>query len=391
MTQPSSRNAVKVCHVCSGHTSDDPRVFHKECRSLAQEGYDVHLVATDRNLTSYQSDNVTIHPLPFPKSRLERIFRRWMVADIAARVSADVYHVHEPELLGPILNRVGCTPVIYDVHESYLDVLEQREWIPRVVRPFAKALWQRLEAKLVRKCRAIVTVVEPIAERYSNLHNRVEIIRNFPYFSCEEFNGISPPDRMQACVFAGALRKDRNLKNMVLAIGLLRKRGVTLQLWLAGKWESAEYEQAIRKLAIREGVTDQVHYSGILSHQDALALESRASIGMATLLPIQNSVNSLPIKVFECMALGLPIVYSNFPLLQAYIGNCGVGLAVDPEKPEQIADALESLVKDPGMAVSMGQSAKRAVAEKFNWANEGKRLSALYREILGPRVSKAGK
>lgn len=354
---------------------------------MAQEGYDVHLVAIDKNLTSYKSGNVTIHPLSVPRSRLERIFRRWKVADTAARVSADLYHVHEPELLGPILDRVGRAPVIYDVHESYLDVLGQREWIPQAVRPLAKAIWRRLEARLVRKCRAIVTVVEPIAERYSNLHHRVEIVRNFPDFTCEEFNCVSQPDRTQACVFAGTLSKDRNLKNMVLAIGLLRKRGVDLQLWLAGKWESTEYEQAIQKLVIEEGVTDRVRYSGILSHQDALSLESRASIGMATLLPIKNSLNSLPIKVFECMALGLPVVYSNFPLLQTYIGKCGVGLAVDPESPEQIADALESLVKDPEMASNMGQSAKRAVIEKFNWANEGKRLNALYREILEPRFA----
>lgn len=387
MTLQPSVNIIKVCHVCSGHTSDDPRVFHKECRSLAQEGYDVHLVATDKHPTSYKSEDVTIHPLPHPKSRLDRIRRRWKVANIAARLSADLYHVHEPELLGPILDCVGDTPVIYDVHESFLDVLGQREWIPRIVRPLAKTLWRRLEARLVGKCRAIVTVVEPIAERYRNLHDRVEIVRNFPDFSCEEFNGIPPSERKQACVFAGTLKKDRNLKNMVLAIGLLRKRGVTLQLWLAGKWESAEYEQTIRKLAIEEGVTDQVLYSGILSHKDTLTLESRASIGMATLLPIQNSLNSLPIKVFECMALGLPVVYSNFPLLQTYIGKCGVGLAVDPEKPEQIADALESLVKDQEMALSMGQSAKRATTEKFNWTNEAKRLSALYREILGPGLS----
>ena len=377
MTQPSHKNPIKVCHVCSGHTSDDSRVFHKECRSLAQAGYEVHLVATDKNPTSYQSGKVTIHPLPFPKSRFERLSRRWKVADIAARVSADLYHVHEPDLLSPVLNRVGDKPVIYDVHESYLDLLGHRSWIPAPVRPLAQALWQRSEAKSVRKCRAIVAVAEPIAERYSKLHERVEIIRNFPDLSRDEFNGVPPHDREPACVLAGTLNADRNLANMVLAIGLLRRRNVSIALWLAGGWDSPEYERAIQKLAAEEGVSDQVRYSGILSHKDAVALESRASIGMATVLPTGNFLKTLLIKLFECMALGLPVIYSNFPLFQQYVREYGVGVAVDPEKPEQIADALEYLVKNPQIAQQMGKMGKRAVMERYNWDHEGTRLLAL--------------
>ena len=133
-------NRLRVCHVCSAHTSDDSRVFHKECQSLAQEGYEVHLVASDKNVGIYRSGTVVIHPLPPSGSRIKRMWRRWMVADIAAQICADLYHVHEPELLGPVLARVGSTPVIYDVHESYLDVLGQRKWIPKAARPLIKSL-----------------------------------------------------------------------------------------------------------------------------------------------------------------------------------------------------------------------------------------------------------
>jgi len=355
---------------------------------LAQAGYEVHLIATDKNPTSYKSGDVTIHPLLPSQSRFERLSRRWMVANIAARVSADLYHVHEPELLGPVLNRVGDKPVIYDVHESYWDLLGHRSWIPALVRPVVQALWQRSEAKCVRRCRAIVTVSEPIAEPYSKLHERVEIIRNFPDLSRDEFNGDSPHGHEPACVLAGTLNGDRNLANMVLAIGLLRKRNVSISLWLAGKWDSPEYERAIQKLAADEGISDRVRYFGILSHKDAVALESRASIGMATVLPTGNFLKTLLIKLFECMALGLPVIYSDFPLFQQYVREYGVGVAVDPEKPEQIADALEYLVNNSQIAQQMGKMGKRAVMERYNWAHEGTRLLALYREILGPRLSK---
>ena len=317
------------------------------------------------------------------------IWRRRVVADMAARISADLYHVHEPELLGPVLDRVGHTPVIYDVHESYLDVLGQREWIPKPFRPLAKALWQKLEVGLVRRCRAIVAVGEPIAERYSLLHGCVEIIRNFPNLSSAELNGVSSQEPKLACVFAGILKRDRNLRNMVLAIGLLRKRGLVVPLWLAGRWESTHYEQEIWGLAAEQGVDCQMHYSGVLPHKDAVALESRASIGMVTMLPIQNSLKALPIKMFECMALGLPVIYSNFPWLSTYIGEYQVGVPVDPESPEQIADAVEHLLTNREVARQMGQAGKRAIAEQFNWTKECAKLLALYRTILNPRISKA--
>lgn len=389
MAQSSHSSSLKVCHVCSGHTSDDSRVFHKECRTLARAGYEVHLIATDKNPTKYTSEGVVIHPLPVPKSRFKRISRRWMIADIAASVSADLYHVHEPELLAPILNRVGNKPVIYDAHESYVDVLGQRRWIPRPFRPLVKAIWAKIEPGLVKRCKAIITVAEPMAERYGKLHERVEMIRNFPDLSYGEFSDFPLRDRQQACVFAGTLKRDRNMANMVRAVGLLRKKNITLQLWLAGKWESAEYEQSILRLATEEGVSNQVQYSGILSHKDAVALESRGSIGMVTLLPIPNTLKTLPIKLFECMALGLPVIYSDFPLLQRYVHEYGVGVAVDPEKPEEIADALEYLVKNPEIAQQMGRMGKRVVMEKYNWSCEGAKLVALYHEILSPRSLKA--
>lgn len=375
-------NYLKICHVCSGHTSDDSRVFHKECRSLAQEGYEVHLIATDKHLGPYESEKVIIHPLPPCGNRIKRIWRRWMVANLAAEICADLYHVHEPELLGPVLARVGNTPVIYDVHESYLDVLGQRDWIPRMARPLAKWLWKRAELRLIKKCRAVVAVAEPIAAPYSKSHGRVEVIRNFPDRLSGLWDGVELNGDRRACVFAGVLKKDRNLKNTILALSLLRRRGIIVPLWLAGRWESDQYKDEILSLADSQGIKEQVHYFGILTYSDTLALEARAAIGLVNLLPIQNSLKTLPIKLFECMALGLPVIYSNFPILQSYVGQYGAGLQVDPESVEQTAEAIQCLLANPEMARRMGEAGKRAAAERFNWSIERDRLVGLYQDIL---------
>ena len=67
---------MRVCHVCSGHSEDDGRVFHRECLTLAEAGYEVHLIARSARHEAYSNRSVAIHPLPDPKSRQERLARR---------------------------------------------------------------------------------------------------------------------------------------------------------------------------------------------------------------------------------------------------------------------------------------------------------------------------
>jgi hypothetical protein len=130
---------MKVCHVCNAHSVDDGRVFHRACVSSADAGYEVHLFAAGDGTEAYCHRGVTIHPLPKCHSRTERLVRRSRVAQMAADLEPDLFHVHEPELLGSVIRFAKSRPVIYDVHESYLDVLKERDWIPKWLKPFARA------------------------------------------------------------------------------------------------------------------------------------------------------------------------------------------------------------------------------------------------------------
>jgi len=372
----------KICHVCSAHNLDDARVFHKECRTLAEAGYEVHLIASAGKLARPPENGIIFHPLKTCQSRLERMGRRNKVADMAAQIKADLYHVHEPELLGPMLRKANGTPVVFDIHESYLDVLSHRSWIPNLVRPVVKWLWDRSEKRLIKHCRALVTATDHIAGRYRPMHSNVIVVRNFPDFSQKLFDENVSKREGTTCVFAGGLTPDRNIENTVLALGILKRRGVVSNLVLAGDWSSQEFERTVSIVAEEQGVAEQVLYMGKLSREDALKLQASASIGLVNILPIPNSIHSLPVKMFECMALGLPLIYSNFPTFRQYVGQCGAGIEVDPAQPEHIANALQQLIQDPGLARQLGEAGKRAVQKQFNWKNERVKLLELYSEIL---------
>ena len=151
---------VKVAHLTSVHTPFDTRIFHKECKTLAQAGYDVVLVAPhDRDEVV---GGVRIRARPAPRNRLDRVSRTvWRVYRAARAEDAEVYHFHDPELIpvGLLLHMQG-KPVIYDVHEDDVTAIRQKPYLPRALRPLLAAILGRMEA-CVARCFHIV-----VAEKY---------------------------------------------------------------------------------------------------------------------------------------------------------------------------------------------------------------------------------
>jgi glycosyltransferase involved in cell wall biosynthesis len=234
-----------------------------------------------------------------------------------------------------------------------------------------------------------VVVTEPIAKRYSRLHPNVRVVANYPDWQSVD-DLPSPMRDGRTCVIAGALNRDRGLSQVFEALAILKRRGLEIQLSLAGPSISDQYLRALLDEAGRLGVSGQVRYHGILSKEKALILQHEASIGLVTYLPLQYSITGLPNKLMECMALGLPVVCSDFPVYREVAGATGAGITVDPTKPEQIADAIESLVRDPALARRMGEAGREAVRTRFNWQTESTKLLHLYHQLVGAPTRHGG-
>ena len=373
---------MKICHVCNGHTVDDGRVFHRACTTLAKAGYEVHLLAQGNGTTTYEEKGVIIHPLPRSISRWDRYTRVAQIAQIAAKLKANLYHVHEPDLLGPVLKRVGSCPVIYDVHEVYLDLLKASTWIPSLIKPFIVCMWDLWERQLVQRCAAIIAVTEPQGHRYSLLHSNVRIIANYPDLSYNEELPVVERDGT-TCVFTGVLRPDRGISNMFKALASLKRRGLLVNLVLAGNPLSDQYLTSLLDEAKALDIGEQVRYCGILSKREALLLQHRASIGLITDLPYKYFMTALPTKLMEYMSMGLPVVCSNLPVYRQVGGDTGAAIMIDPTKPEQIANAIELLVQDRAQAHQIGETGKAAVRDRFNWQAESTKLLDLYHQLIG--------
>lgn len=372
---------IRICHVCSGHPADDGRIFERACVSLAEENYEVHLLARSPEPDSFVLQGVTIHPLQDPQSRWKRLLRRGQIARMASALEADVYHVHEPELLGPVLYHCRNKKVIWDVHEPYLENVAYKPWIPRIARGPIRWLWDTREHALVRRCAAVVTATKWLAPRYQTMHDNVVIAANFPKLS-EPLNPIPENRRWNAGVFTGTISESRGLLNVLRAIALLKEKECYISLDVAGRSITPAYLNFLMDEVNRLGIGDRVRYHGVLSKEKAIQLQLGCGIGISPSLPSPGIDFGYPVKMFEFMAAGLPVVYSDLPSFRTVAEDYEIGIAVDPFQVEQIADAMERLAGNPELAVWMGKEGQRAIRERFNWDIEWIKLRDLYRDIL---------
>jgi glycosyltransferase involved in cell wall biosynthesis len=368
----------QVAHLTTVHPPFDVRIFHKECKSIAQAGYQVTLIACHER--DEVREGVQIRGLPRWSGRLSRMLRgSWAAYREAIRQNAELYHFHDPELLpvGLLLRMLG-KKVVYDVHEDLSVDLATKHYIPRIFRRPLAWMVSRAEALSCRLLSGVVAATVTISERFSFQKLQI-VVSNYPLL--HEFEGGLPPlvwnQRSPSVAYVGVLARNRCLRELIEAMSLLPK-GLQATLKLAGKFVPSTLKEEIAAMDGAErtcvmGVLDRVGVSRLLADVRA---------GLVVLKPTPAFLESAPVKMFEYMAAGIPVVASDFPRFREILGGARCGLLVNPEDPAAIAGAIEFLLTHPEDAEAMGNRGRAAVIDKYNWASEERKLLNLYRKLL---------
>ena len=127
----------------------------------------------------------------------------------------------------------------------------------------------------------------------------------------------------------------------------------------------------------------KVRFHGWSSRTEVANILGDVRAGLVVLHPLKNYIDSFPTKMFEYMAIGLPVIASDFPLWRRIISDVNCGLFVDPQNPEAIAKAMQWILDHPQEAEDMGQRGRKAVEEVYNWKSESVKLANLYESLLG--------
>ena len=172
----------KVCHVTNVHSSDDARIFHKECSSLSNAGYDVTLVAPG---VSREQNNVHVIGCgEKPKGRIQRAtsFAKKII-DTALSQNCDVYHLHDPELLLYALRiKKHGKKVIFDSHEDYFF---EKEYLPKPIRKIVSKGYLAYESYVISRIDGLICCYRKTKDRLKNRCQNYEMVYNFPIIGTE--------------------------------------------------------------------------------------------------------------------------------------------------------------------------------------------------------------
>lgn len=370
----------KICIISTVHPASDVRIFHKQAKTLVKAGYEVVLIAREP-LTAIEEPNIKFRQLPAPKNRFDRMVRLSLIAFKWGRSEqADVYHFHDPELIfvGLLLRMFG-KKVVYDVHEDVPLQILSKSWIPSFLRPVLSWLVRTTEGVVGRWFSAVITVTQPIAERFIENGCKTVLVQNFPRI--EELPNSRPDiddtsENDPFVVYAGGISAARGIREMIEAIEQVNSC-LGVKLVIAGKFEDARLENEMRSMPGWE----KVCFVGWVDRTRLSILLSKAIAGLVIFHPEPNHVWAQPNKLFEYMSAGIPVVASHFTLWKDIVERHHCGILVDPLKPGEIARAITYLAENSVEAREMGENGRRAIEQYYNWEREAQKLLELYDEL----------
>lgn len=365
----------KVCHFTSVHPIDDIRIFHKECTSLATNGFDVTLIACGDVAFEDVKNGVKLISLNVPvKNRLHRCFKRSKsVYQKALEIDAKIYHFHDPELLfvGYLLGRKGKI-VVFDAHEDFPKQILQKTYIPKIFRSIMSKAASMIDRLLSIKMSLIISVVPSINEKYLKFGCKSIEVRNYPIL--HERTIPEWKQREKKICYAGGITEVRGIGNLLDAIV-----NTKYSINLAGAFSDKFYEE---KVKTHLGWKQVIHH-GFVSQNELSYIYDNSKIGIGLFHPAPNHNEGISTKLYEYMYAGLPVIISDsVKSNKDVVDKHKCGIVVNPFNNEEVVNAINLLMNNDQLASEMGCNGRKAVKEYYNWKNEEKQLINAYNKLI---------
>lgn len=379
--------------IISVHPWDDPRIFFKEALSLRKKyAVEIHAPA---DFQIKEEKGIRIVGLPRYQRRYLRVLN-WVRLFFRAWKSPACYiHFHDSELIpiAMILKFFTGKKVIYDIHENLPAGIMTKSWIPPLMRKTLARVMDWVEKKAVCYFNGILLAEFSYVERFRTLPANMETVVNYPP---KNFGiGVSESPlllRQNLCqmkdnhqqvkfIYAGVISKSRGIEEIIKSFALVQKQGFNFHLYLVGPWVSPELRREMEEMIHNLNLTKQVTITGRISFQEVGCLYRQNDVGLALLHPEENYLTYLATKIFEYMAVGIPVLASNFPLWKLLIIGHQCGLTANPTDIDEISKKIVLLIKNRCLRCRLGANGWKVFNSHYNWDTQEKKLWEFYKRL----------
>ena len=342
-------------------------------RAMLERGADVDLFATRvGGDTPAGLERVRLHQLPpLPKTDLETREAETLAQNDELRemllLQGPYDLVYERYSLwsyaGIRYARKHDIPSILEVNAPLID--EQETYRGLVHRSTAEAI-ARANFSGASYVTAVSDEVAGYVLSFGAYPSRVHVIpngvdpRRFP----EDLAPSLPAEEGTFTVgFVGTLKPWHGLPTLVEAVDLLRQRGAPVRLLVIGDGDERERIEA--DLAAR-GLSSATHFTGLVDPSEIPGLLASMDVATAPYPDLPDFYFS-PLKIFEYMAAGLPVVASRIGQIPSIIADGETGILYTPGNADELAAALDRLRTDPELRRRIGTNARDFVLREHTW------------------------
>jgi glycosyltransferase involved in cell wall biosynthesis len=352
---------VRILVMTVVHHPEDARILHRQIRALVDAGHEVVYAAPFADYAIAPRPWVTGVDLPRAsgRRRIAAIRRaRSVLRELGPQV--DIAVLHDPELLLAAGVARKQIPIVWDVHEDTAVALGMKAWLPRPVRPAARLAVQLVEAAAERR-RHLMLAEPAYAQRFRHEH---PVVPNYPDVPA----AVQSPaaDRV---VYVGWLSEARGALDMVAVAGLLAPHGIRVEL-------IGPADGQVRPIIEQAAVAGVLEWTGYLPNDEALRRVEGALAGLMLLHDEPNYRHSLPTKVVEYMARGVPVITTPLPEAVRLVETHECGLVVPWSDPDAVAKAALTLRDDAQGRRTLGRNGHTAASERYGWPAAGRRFVA---------------
>lgn len=374
--------SVKICHVSSIATLT-ARTFYRECVHMAELGYEVCLVCPGEETRT--KNGVQVVGYRAGKGTTGRIMVSPLALIEALKQKADIYHLHSPQMLpvGWILKLFFRKRVVYDIFEDFPSMALTKKSLPLPVRKTLGGLVYWIESASCKLFDGVVTADPAVMRMYARAASGQKIVfYNLPSLQLYDGFAQNGHPKQYDIVYSGGISERTGMYVLLNAIGKLVSSGLHPKLLVFGYFDNVAASAQLKTRITELGLQNNVEIRGRVTPPEVPGLLRQARIGVVPLQPIPKFLKNIPTKLFEYWACGLATVVSDLPPMRPFLGNNRYGLRVNPEASEDLARALEWLLRNPDKAKAMGEEARQAVFTRLNTNCERKRLAAFYQRVL---------
>jgi glycosyltransferase involved in cell wall biosynthesis len=401
----AKRDKLRVGMVVHAYYLRDARVI-RYAEALAQAGHEVTVICLqDPNEPQVEHVNgVEIQRVRFERRRGGKL---WYIMEyvwafvlffirltqLELKQHFDVIHVHNmPNFLvfTGIVPRLRGAPILLDLHDPMPELFVSKYDLESGL--FIKLL--EIEERIcLTFAQHLITVDQSFKDIFIRRHirgDKISLVRNMPderfQRAGQTLHTVERPKDKFVIIYAGTIAERYQLDNVIRAVVIASQEVPHIHLRLVGKLDKeGAYTQQLFSL-VKELKAENIiefHPPVLLDEIPRLLQQAHLGIEPSRHDPYTDYV--LPLKLLECVAVGIPNLVSRRPTIENYFGPDDVAY-FEPSSVEDMAAKMVELAKNPDRLAAMSRNARR-IFDKYNWSTEKATYFEVLRQLTGTPVA----